>query len=153
LQVVPCFINYRLRILGELKWMQTWRPRIVNDELFLSAIFVLGGNRKLNAEQLRAALDINCLSVCKHIQTHRRFYRCDPSRLPKREKPTGNVNHPHITPCQQVVGSCSICPTDFEITIECLDGESPEPAWAVTITTHHHIGDCRSPPDWKWTSL
>jgi hypothetical protein len=171
---------------AESPWKQEWEKRIIDDELFLSATYILGKYKpKRSSEQLRYDLDTTPLDICQHWEANMDTYPCRTKyekRIPELERPTCSASvsahFPLFTPCQQVVHSCEICPTDFETTIEWQVQEPlqlpPEPlkcwdrywgrkmpmreepgyeGWVITIKTYHQLGNGRSSDDRKLKSF
>ncbi|KAI1264834.1 hypothetical protein F5Y18DRAFT_388578 [Xylariaceae sp. FL1019] len=47
-------------------------------------------------------------------------------------------------------GSCLVCLTDFEASVELNDAKSK---FTITVKSYYQLGSLQSPDDWKWTTL
>ncbi|KAI0160629.1 hypothetical protein GGR57DRAFT_499306 [Xylariaceae sp. FL1272] len=51
-------------------------------------------------------------------------------------------------------GSCPICLTDFEASVELNDTMVLKKSqFIITVKSYYQLGPCQSPDDWKWTTL
>lgn len=154
-------------------WTQNWSAKIVEDELFLSAV-----HKSVFYDDSIAVFREhgNSQYICPHIRTISRdgWYE----EIPELKSLDPDQPGAPFIP-RRILRSCSQCLTDIEITIarvqvcncsgnvygkvgrvimhcwgECGQRDTPHAAgWQVTIAAYHQVGSCRSPKDWKWRML
>lgn len=129
---------------------QVWRPRIIKNELFLSATHELSHSG--STSELRHALDYHPFSICAHVFTHSRSYGL---RIPQVRRCRCAPDCPHMfVECKDILGSCPYCLTDYETSI--VRDEAPKTKARKTriiIVTYHRLGPCRSRDEWEWQAL
>lgn len=154
---------------------QTWRARIIDDELYLSAIYSFTqlsvGERAHQrfwdcfyslSSWIRDRL-FSTIGLCSHVQTGYRGVINHPSSF--QSHACTQLNQSHMHTLNYELDSCHHCLSDFEASTKwrSLDGTYSEyrprnrqelnhGLSSVTITTYHQLGKCRSPLDWKWAA-
>lgn len=145
-------------------WTQTWRARIISDELMLSAVHTFSPLAVDDgfARSFKEGLDYEAPTrwyskLCSHVAIN-----SDRDLPCVARKGVGTTVLDLFVPCRDVEGSCTTCLTDFTTTITWIDGvtEADEAQqhfertgyWSIVITTYHQLGKCRSPTDWKWAA-
>lgn len=110
-----------------LPWAQVWSAKIIDDELFLSAVHscVLYEG---SPTELRTGIDRCSYHICPHISTTSPFDfpligfeeipELEAPSLDRSHRPSSDVNDLSFTACRDVARFCSWCLTDFTITIE-----------------------------------
>ncbi|KAJ0115579.1 hypothetical protein J7T55_010402 [Diaporthe amygdali] len=144
-----------------LTWRQTWRARIIENELFLRCTHLLTQEENMTAEALRAAVEGgSSYFFCTHRWTSRTsdnpmFYR---GKIPLH----GRISEGQLTACQKAASWCSKCLTDLNTTIEwrpCLEADaggkvgvsgSGKGRWTIRVESYHQLGSFRRAVDWKY---
>ncbi|KAM5352747.1 hypothetical protein ACJ41O_005469 [Fusarium nematophilum] len=133
------------------------RPRIIDDELFLSITYRLLHPQE-DAENLKRLINGASWRVCRHLQIGEfwhegnRFLReinCLPRRIPELKSqhcppPRGCASKPGC------VRSCPICMTDYQVNIS--RGQEDR-GWAVEVVTWHRLGDGRDIVGEPWVTM
>lgn len=140
-QAPPCF-------------RERWSARILRDEFFLSVTRTFD-RHEMTDQQLRHAIDTYYHGICIHVDTAKRASHPIRGLHPGSSSSTGSS---YLTPCREVVESCSQCLTDYETTVErrwveVKDREKKKVRrafWSITIASYHRLGAGRSPFDEKW---
>jgi hypothetical protein len=91
-------------------WRQTPSARVLGDELFLCITHTLEGR----ASTLQDAIDIGRYKICKLVPTDLGS-RSGIDGMQQLEEPNGPSP---FQACQNVLGSCDECLTDYTITVE-----------------------------------
>lgn len=91
-------------------WRQTPSARVIGDELFLRITHTLEGR----ASTLRDAIDNGRYQICTHVRTDLAS-RLGINAMSQLKKPDGLAL---FQTCQNVLGSCAECLTDYTITVE-----------------------------------
>lgn len=144
-----------------LVWDQTWRAKIIEDELYLCVTHVLSQTAQdMSGKVMRGHLKQQHYGLCKHVDTRLGSY-C--SVLPLEEiSEDVHTEKDMFVPCQDVLGACEFCLTDFRTSIQWCEEErvirsgprkgkiQTREGWKITITVYHQMGQCRSMYDWKW---
>lgn len=128
--------DYKHLWVEGIRESEVWTAKVIHGELFLSCIHTIF-HKAADAGALQRYCNTEHIEACPHtwFGSHLGF------RLPR--DVIGN------TECH-FVGWCGKCETDWDVDIECADTER---GWAVTITTYHGLGACRSPQDQKWQAF
>jgi hypothetical protein len=107
---------------------ESWTARIINNELFLSATYIL--SHPGNAKEMRRAIDCGYRAICRHLTASESF-NSNFSRMPQ------------LWGFTEPSGSCKYCLADYTVQLNLREQHSQ-----VTIITYHQLGTCRSPDDW-----
>lgn len=116
----------------------TWRPRIIENELFLRGTITAFSKWENTTELRRFADDEMWHILCSHIPD------ADFPEL-RRNRECGALFSLAVGP----VRSCPECFTDFQVDMT-LDRRR---GWVIQITRWIQLGSCRSPEDSKWSTL
>lgn len=144
-------------------WTQTWRAKIINNKLFLSAVHTISqihiGDvfRQKFSEGFRKSSGPIAAYLCKHTAVGRNFI------FPCMAKTGSSIAARDLfVPCQDEPAACNLCLSDFTTTTTWHDdvNESDEEGehnqgsglWSIVFTTYHRLGTCRTPTDWKFSS-
>lgn len=133
---------------------ERWSARILQDEFFLSVTRTFD-RHEMTDQQLPHAIDTDYHGICIHVDTAKRASHPIRGLHPGSSSSTGSS---YLTPCREVVESCSQCLTDYETTVErgwveVKDREKKKVRrafWSTTIASYHRLGAGRSPFDEKW---
>jgi len=159
--------RYAFSVYGVYHNMMQMTAKIVDDELFLSALFVFRtALRNKGPAECRAFLEKTPIYLCNHWRI------CSPRgtasncmAVPELAIDETDPEAPLFSRCHRVLRSCVWCPTDFETTVECLGDESPPGSgwrpgggawadqWVITIRSYQQYGSARSPYDWQWQAI
>ncbi|KAF5595575.1 uncharacterized protein FSUBG_9087 [Fusarium subglutinans] len=128
---------------GTEQW--TSIARIIQDELFLQRTLVIWFPEYLGVQELLDHLYLPiCLHVSNNIQRHDDWYaRIGLYTLPELVELSRGFKS-----CDNSLGSCPICFTDYSITIRW--GSHQRQGWHIEVASYQQLGSCRSPYDWKW---
>jgi len=138
-------ITIKPGILRSIKqWEVKWTGRIIGDHLFLHGIHRFLYGRGITARMLRKEVDGCRHFICSHVHT------CPTSisngRVTFLDRQSDS--DPFI-PCQDRLGFCSHCLTDYGLTIELIDERDVSGPWRIVVQSYHQLGSGRSPWDWK----
>ncbi|RSL56417.1 hypothetical protein CEP54_008865 [Fusarium duplospermum] len=139
----------------------TVRPRIIDDELFLSVRHNILHPQN-DTQSLENFINQVRWRVCRHLQigTHWTGANCWslrkllflPRRIPELEQ--------GCWPCQDCtsefgsVRSCQVCMTDYQLKISRQYEGKRENGWSIEITVWHQLGNGRDPYDEdRWFNL
>jgi hypothetical protein len=122
--------------------------RIVDDQLLVLVVRSMYHQRG-GVATLRSYIDRTVDAVCKHITEGKgREPRSSPVQPPElvREEGTSRM----FRPCEQALGSCTLCLTDYRVGIS-WKGE--EKGYVIEVQIYRQLGDCQSPRDWSWYTI
>jgi hypothetical protein len=139
------------------RWIQHWTARVINDELFLCCTHKMTDWHG-TAQIVQEVLNKRSYDVCHHVGTE------EVAHLSLR---TTGISHresdylkrllsEQSLPCHNASGSCNVCLTDYQTTIEWRQRSSAmrnQSGWDITIVSYHQLGECRSPFDPKWQAF
>lgn len=159
-------------------WEQSCSAKVIDNELFLCRTYTLrtGGGVFANSwllrpsrnerehQKVREEISKYGCSICAHGYIKKptddaAFAMPEPNASLSPDDP-----RQLFSPCQDVLGSCSFCLTDYYTTIKWQTAETKQQqqrarkrrlvdGWLITIVAYHQFGSCRSPFDWKWASM
>lgn len=151
-------------------WNQRWQAdstaRIIHGEIFLGVnhrLFLQDEKPEVVQYSVSSIFNHN---ICSHITTHLPMrnpfdlHAMQPMQLPQlwplyNRYPDDDVTQDN---CTDVAGSCPVCLTDFAVSVERQktrpynDGTYLQ-SLNIEIKSHHQLGSCRSPLDWKWQTF
>jgi hypothetical protein len=120
---------------------------IVDDKLLLMSILSFTSSRD-HSVVLRHHIDSYGPMVCMHLAMAKQPTGFLPVRLPELSM-DGNRSG-FFVPCDQAVGSCPVCLTDYSIGISWQGGKKGH---ALKVLVYQQLGDCRSPFDPNWRAM
>lgn len=157
-----------VRALGEgeytFVWKQTWRARIIEEELYLHCTHVLDQAQQGNLESafLRHGLEkASKYNFCKHRQTGNTIN--NPALIVN-----GMPHNPHLTeddyfnPHPEIGFGCSECLMDHTASItwrphpkrdangKICKGSSGKGSWVFRVDTYHQLGNFRRKDDFTF---
>lgn len=142
------------------KFKHSYTSKIVDEELYLASFHHVAGPA-VSVDEFNKLLDYIGLNVCRHLFLgysqiltfwRRGWWRPTaqvsgpPAPLPQWQN---NIQQGAVG-CDESVGSCEYCFTDYAISIRGLEGKVD---WNLELSTYHRLGSCRSPDDPVWRSL
>ena len=137
---------------------QSWRGRIIDDELCLEASVQLyhdkGRTRILRQHLDKAAGETRTLGCGDVLVLGRSSNIMKPAQYPIRELDR-EPNSPELfVPVTGTLKSCRSCFTDYRLDVawHALDSSGPK-GWVISVTRWHQLGSCRSPEDTKWNNF
>lgn len=132
--------NIRKRYDNGVKIEESWRPRIINDELYLAVTHVISHEFASESNPLPEMLHAQPHRICKHHTTIYNPYRS-----------SVNADVP-ISPDfrkQFDLSICRRCLTEWESEI----WYEPRVGWIIKIQAYHQLGQCNSPEEDKWRAF
>lgn len=114
---------YVRSLSGQLLWLQSPYARIISDELFLRITHTIEGR----SATLRASIDNGWYCICMHVSTDpldlilrqvHSMHKIPELSQPEKERQDSETDSSHFQDCQDVLGCCRECLTDYVITIE-----------------------------------
>lgn len=125
------------------------RVRIVDDQLLLLATISLS-HPKGDTAFLRRYLDLKRWEhrVCPHITMGDDCSDYGSVQVPELVKPEATSEH--FQPCNQGLGSCPFCLTDYAIDIT---WQGDRKGYLINVLIYSQLGDCRSPFAWQWLTM
>jgi hypothetical protein len=118
--------------------------RIVDDHLLVSSAITMYHSRG-DSSLLRNRIEDMGDDICAHLTMARCWHLSATTQLPELVK---DAAAPHeFRPCEQVIGSCILCLTDYRIDISWRGAKK---GYVIKIFVYRQLGDCRSPFDWSW---
>ncbi|KAI2624911.1 hypothetical protein GGR54DRAFT_594151 [Hypoxylon sp. NC1633] len=132
-------------------WHVNSMAKIIMDQLYISIKqnLILQGTPARNCTELARILPRD---ICQHKATYHRG-RIFGGLAASHSRPQSR-RIDDIEECYEVPGYCTVCLTDFTITVKRHTTiHSVEEGWEITIVSYHQLGECRTPSDWRWQTL
>ncbi|RSL76196.1 hypothetical protein CEP51_010193 [Fusarium floridanum] len=137
------------------------RPRIIDDELFLSVHYKMLHPQN-DTQNLEKFISQARLRVCRHLQIGAHWTRLGcwhrhpplflPIRIPELEKGCWPLKD-----CGNEFGSvrsCQVCMTDYQVKVSRQHEGQEEKGWSIEIMVWHQLGNGRDPYDEdRWFNL
>ncbi|KAF5657876.1 hypothetical protein FDENT_14160 [Fusarium denticulatum] len=140
-------LNYHGNVLrykgGTKQWISF--ARIIQDELFVQRTLVIWHPGDLGVQEL---LDRLYFPVCLHIGSNTRHHEGGYVHSGLYTLPELVELSRGFKSCENSLGSCPICFTDYSITIRWESHQKQ--GWRTEVASYQQLGSCRSPYDWKW---
>jgi hypothetical protein len=132
---------------------ESWRARIINDELYLETrvqVYQEHGRQSTFLEYLTKEEPRTSQVVCPHIGLGGVL---ELFKIPTLQQSRSDADHIWFNPVATSLKSCSFCFTDYVYNVERrpLDSSGPK-GWVISLTKWHRPGRCRQPNDIMWTS-
>jgi hypothetical protein len=122
-------------------------PCIIDNQPLLKS-FIRVSHSQGDPASLRDSIECLGPRVCQHIALAKGRSRLTLVQLPE-IVPDGST--PDLfTPCDQSLGSCAFCSTDYIIKIS---WRGKRKGYVIKVRTCRQLGDCRSPSAWSWHSM
>ncbi|KAH7353927.1 hypothetical protein B0T11DRAFT_357267 [Plectosphaerella cucumerina] len=134
-------------------YLQTWRARIIHDELILRSVNTIWHTHN-DPAKLREFIDkggkemVSCWHVCVRDtdpSNHRWGLETASDRVAGMQRPVDEVSEGYFAACDRLTSRCATCESDFETDIRWTKPPSGRKGWVVTITGYHRLGDTRDP--------
>lgn len=147
------YVGFQWTRAQPVRWEVKWTARIIGGELYLHGEHRFAYVPGTDLETLRVGLDFKEHAICTHLKTHDvcpvTWTMARVSPLHKRTESDAFVS------CEDVVGACRRCLTDYDLSISLLPRGSGEKSLGrcdlrIEVHSYHQLGDGRSPKDWKW---
>jgi hypothetical protein len=126
---------------------ESLHARIVDDKLLLLSVKTISHSRG-HSKTLRGYVDSLGHRVCRHFTLWKGHYHYAPVQLPELARDTNALRY--FAPCNQSLGSCPFCLTDYCVDIS---WRGIRKGYFIKVLVYRQIGDCRSPFDWSWRSM
>lgn len=138
----------------------SYTSKIVDEELYLASFHHVTGPA-VSVSEFNKLLDYIGLKVCRHLfLSHSEIVNFwqygwwhltaqvsgPPAPFPRWQS---NIRKGAVG-CEESVGSCEYCFTDYAISIRGLEGKVD---WNLELSTYHRLGSCRRPDDPVWRGL
>lgn len=129
------------------------RPRIIDNELFLSVRYKLLHPQD-DVQSLKRFINQTRWRVCRHLQIGKHWtedncwYDRDIRFLPRRAPEFEKGCWPPKDDAGGLDGnvrSCSVCMTDYQVTISRQYDGQEKKGWSIEVSVWHQIGDGRDP--------
>ncbi|KAF5560934.1 hypothetical protein FNAPI_3877 [Fusarium napiforme] len=127
---------------GTRRW--TVFARIIQDELFLQRTLVIRIPKYLGVQKVQDRL---YFPVCIHLRSNGNGMQ-DYAKIGRYGLPEVEELLVGFKSCDNSLGSCPICFTDYSITIRWESQQRQ--GWRIEVVSYQQLGRCRSPYDWKW---
>ncbi|KAM5354403.1 hypothetical protein ACJ41O_001052 [Fusarium nematophilum] len=135
------------------KFDHKYEAKIVNDELFVARTHRVTGP-PVPAQKFVELVSSLGLPVCNHTRCYTVFQAPEDQRLcvPQLRGPSPSPSPEEAEKilCHREVRSCTLCLTDYMISIR---GNEAEEDWSLELVTYHRLGSCRSPSEAAWACL
>ncbi|KAG4280139.1 hypothetical protein FPRO06_11472 [Fusarium proliferatum] len=119
--------------------------RIIQDELFLQRTMVIWIPKYLGVQEIQHGL---YFPVCLHVRSNINYGCRSSARIGLYGLPEVAELSEAFKSCDNSLGSCPICFTDYSITIRWKSHQRQ--GWRIEVVSYQQFGHCRSPYDWKW---
>ncbi|KAF5683245.1 hypothetical protein FCIRC_4561 [Fusarium circinatum] len=140
-------LNYHGNLFRYKGGTEQWTSigRIIQDELFLQRTLVIWFPEYLGVQELLGKF---YLPICLHISSNIKrqedgYVHSGLYTLPELVELSRGFKS-----CENSLGSCPICFTDYSITIRWETRQKQ--GWRIEVASYQQLGSCRSPYDWKW---
>ena len=120
---------------------------IVDNKLLVSSTKTFSHPRG-DLKALRNYIETWAPGACPHLSLGRESPHRVPTQLPELAK--DKTAPLYFAPCDQSLGSCAFCMTDYCIDIS---WRGRRKGCIIKVSLYYQLGDCRSPHDWAWRSM
>ncbi|KAF5641589.1 uncharacterized protein FTJAE_4066 [Fusarium tjaetaba] len=127
---------------GTEQW--TVLARIIRDELFFQRTLVIYIHKYPGVQEIRHRL---YFPVCIHLRSNSNGTQ-DYASIGRYGLTEVEELLVGFKSCDNSLGSCPICFTDYSITIRWESQQRQ--GWRIEVVSYQQLGRCRSPYDWKW---
>jgi len=128
--------------------LQTWRAKIIEDELFLCTAYTI---RQMdgNAGKLRQYFDLIGEEFCPHLRSYPSYVIPHLSHTHRIRQTDNPCDGSCFVACSATIERCTTCQTDFDIDIAWRGHEG----WVVKIVAYRKLGKCLDPSEESWRSI
>jgi hypothetical protein len=121
--------------------------RIVDNQLLMLSR-LSASHPQGDSMSLRRSVNFWGPRVCEHLILEKRYPNYIPMQLPEIAEEEHSPTP--FSLCDQSLGSCASCMTDYNISIS---WQSERKGYIIELSIYRQLGDCRSPFAWSWHSM